>query len=156
MGVTRMNVTIRRAALDDASTLTSIALASKAVWGYDESFMEQCREELTITADYIRSSEVYVAELGERIAGFYGLTVDEPDGVLDYLYVSPDMLRHGIGRKIWDHILQTARFSHVKTLSIDAEPNAENFYRAMGAERIGLTPSGSIPGRFIPLLQLIV
>jgi len=55
-----MDVTIRRATLDESSQLTSIALASKAVWGNVESFMKQCREELTITVDYIRSGEVYV------------------------------------------------------------------------------------------------
>lgn len=36
---------------------------------------------------------------------------------------------------------------------IDADPNAEPFYRAMGAVRIGATPSGSIPGRELPLLE---
>ncbi len=85
-----MDVTIRRATRDKASTLTSIALASKAVWGYDESFMEKCREELTITVGYIRSCEVFVAVLDEQIAGFYGLTVEEPNGVVVYLYVSSD------------------------------------------------------------------
>ncbi|QQE78354.1 GNAT family N-acetyltransferase [Alicyclobacillus sp. SO9] len=151
-----MNVTIRRATLDEASTLTSIALASKAVWGYDEAFMEQCREELTVTLEYIRSCEVYVAELEEQIAGFYGLIPKKPDGVLDYLYVAPNLLKQGIGRKLWEHLLQTAKSLDLKIISIDAEPNAENFYRAMGAERIGVTPSGSIPGRFIPLLKLTV
>jgi hypothetical protein len=34
--------------------------------------------------------------------------------------------------------------------SIDADPNAEAFYLAMGAVRIGQTPSGSIPGRVLP------
>jgi len=156
MEAARMDATIRRAKLDEASRLTSIALVSKAVWGYDESFMEKCREELTITIGYIRSCEVFVAILGEQIAGFYGLTVEESNGVLDYLYVSPDWLKQGIGRKLWEHLLQTAQSLHVKTISIDAEPNAENFYRAMGAERVGLTPSGSIPGRFLPLLQFTV
>ena len=118
--------------------------------------MEQCREELTITAGYIQSCEVYVAILAQQIVGFYGLTVEESNGVLDYLYVSPDLLKQGIGRELWKHLLQTAKSLDVKTISIDAEPNAENFYLAMGAERIGMTPSGSIPGRLIPLLQLTV
>ncbi len=151
-----MDVQIRRAKLDEVSRLTALALVSKAVWGYDEAFMEKCREELTITVGYIRSCEVFVAILDEQIAGFYGLTVEESNGVLDYLYVSPKWLKQGIGRKLWEHLRHTAQSLNVKTISIDAEPHAENFYRAMGAERVGLTPSGSIPGRFLPLLQLTV
>lgn len=39
-------------------------------------------------------------------------------------------------------------------LTIDADPNAEPFYRAMGAVRIGAVPSGSVPGRELPLLEV--
>ncbi|WP_206922791.1 GNAT family N-acetyltransferase [Alicyclobacillus suci] len=150
-----MEITIRRATADDAGTLTSIAFASKAVWGYDELFMEQCRKELTITTRYIQSCEVYAAMLREQIVGFYGMTVAAPDGVLDYLFVSPNLLKKGIGRRLWDHLLQIARARQVKTISIAADPNAEYFYRALGAKRVGEIPSGSIPGRFIPLLTFI-
>jgi hypothetical protein len=41
-------------------------------------------------------------------------------------------------------------------LEIDAEPNAEGFYRKTGAQRIGETPSGSIPGRTLPLMRVRV
>jgi hypothetical protein len=37
-------------------------------------------------------------------------------------------------------------------LRIEADPNAVGFYRAMGAEQIGEAPSGSVPGRSLPLL----
>lgn len=131
MRVKILDVIIRRATTDEAHTLTSIALSSKAVGGYDDDFMNQCREELTITAEYVRSSEVYVAEFAEQIVGFYGLTVDESYAVLDFLYVSPNVLKQGIGRKLWEHLTKTAKLLGVKSISIDAEPNAENFYRSM-------------------------
>jgi len=37
---------------------------------------------------------------------------------------------------------------------IQGDPNAEGFYRAMGAERIGEQESHSIPGRMLPLFSL--
>jgi hypothetical protein len=40
--------------------------------------------------------------------------------------------------------------------SLALAPNAEGFYRKMGAERVGETPSGSIPGRMLPLMQVRV
>lgn len=36
---------------------------------------------------------------------------------------------------------------------IDAGPGAVGFYQAMGAERAGTAPSGSIPGRTLPRLR---
>jgi SAM-dependent methyltransferase len=41
-------------------------------------------------------------------------------------------------------------------LTIDADPHAEAFYVAMGAARVGESPSGSIPGRMLPRLELSV
>ena len=52
------------------------------------------------------------------------------------------------------HAIATARASGARTLRIEADPYAEPFYQAMGAMRIGETPSGSIPGRMLPLLHL--
>jgi GNAT superfamily N-acetyltransferase len=147
-----VDVLIRRAIPDEAPILTSIALSSKAVWGYDDDFIEQCREELTLTPEYVFSHEVYVAEADQQIIGFYGLIVDEAGAVLDYLYVTPNSLRQGVGRKLWQHLTQRARCLCVRSISIDADPHAENFYLAMGAERIGVTPSGSIQGRMLPLM----
>jgi hypothetical protein len=41
-------------------------------------------------------------------------------------------------------------------LLIDADPFAESFYLALGCERIGEAPSGSIPGRMLPRLRLFL
>ena len=35
---------------------------------------------------------------------------------------------------------------------IEADPDAAPFYRRMGAQDVGLAPSGSIPGRMLPKL----
>ena len=37
---------------------------------------------------------------------------------------------------------------------IESDPNAEQFYRAMGALRTGTVESGAIPGRELPLMEL--
>ncbi|WUO34741.1 GNAT family N-acetyltransferase [Streptomyces sp. NBC_00286] len=69
--------------------------------------------------------------------------------------VDPDAIaeshRQGIGRLLIEHIIATARKMELVRVSSHADQNAEPFYRAMGAKRIGTTPSGSI-GRVIPLM----
>lgn len=71
------------------------------------------------------------------------------------MIVDPDAIaeshRQGIGRLLIEHIIATARKMELVRVSSHADQNAEPFYRAMGAKRIGTTPSGSI-GRVIPLM----
>jgi len=49
-----------------------------------------------------------------------------------------------------------ARTEGFLALAIHSDPNAESFYLSHGATRTGDTPSGSIPGRILPLLRLAI
>ncbi|MDA8346677.1 MAG: GNAT family N-acetyltransferase [Thermaerobacter sp.] len=147
---------IRRAQPREAPSLTALAFRSKAVWGYKDAFMEQCREELTLTAEYISSREVYVIGSDLRVVGFYGMSIRGPIATLDFLFVDPGFLREGMGRDLWNHAIARAKLSGAASVSIDAEPHAELFYRLMGAQRIGVTASGSIPGRVLPQLRFTI
>ena len=41
-------------------------------------------------------------------------------------------------------------------MTIEADPDAAPFYRRIGARDVGTAPSGSIPGRELPLLELVL
>ena len=118
--------------------------------------MNQCRQELSITTDYIASHETYVAEENGHVVGFYGMVLQDSHAHLELLYIEPDVLQRGYGRSLWRHAVSRARLLGAKHLSLDADPHAERFYEAMGAERIGEAPSGSIPGRNLPLLRFTI
>jgi hypothetical protein len=60
----------------------------------------------------------------------------------------------GLGRVLWEHAMRAGRQAGFASLRIDADPHAEGFYRAMGAELIGATASASVPGRMLPLLRV--
>ncbi|MFM9861975.1 MAG: hypothetical protein ACKVRO_00070 [Micropepsaceae bacterium] len=51
-------------------------------------------------------------------------------------------------------VVDAARRLGSCTITIESDPGAAGFYRRMGARDAGLAPSGSIPGRFLPLLKL--
>lgn len=141
--------------------LTDIALASKAHWGYSKMFMDACRHELTVTPDDICRYTFVVAEINGEVAGFYGVKADNADppngrGELSYLFMWPANIGSGLGRLLWDDAIKTAAALRVEYLDIDADPNAEGFYVKMGARKVGEVPSGSIPGRMLPLMQVKV
>lgn len=84
--------------------------------------------------------------------GFTTLEGDPPQGVLGMMFVDPDVIGKGIGRLLFDHVVVTARELGFTQFTIDADPNAEPFYEAMGAVPVGVAPSGSIPGRTLTQL----
>jgi GNAT superfamily N-acetyltransferase len=94
-----------------------------------------------------------VAESAGRVLGFYSLDGEPPEGELGTMWVEPDAIGTGVGRRLWQHAMEAAHIAGFMVLRIEAEPFAEGFYLAMGAERVGETPSGSIPGRVLPLLR---
>jgi GNAT superfamily N-acetyltransferase len=149
-------VTMRRARPDEASMLSELALAAKGHWGYDQAFLESCRAELTFSPDDVARRHVVVAELGGLVAGFYTVDGEPPVGELGNMWVRPSEIGTGLGRLLWQDAMAAAAAAGFEHLDIDAEPNAEGFYRKMGAERVGQTPSGSIPGRILPLMRVTV
>jgi predicted N-acetyltransferase YhbS len=53
------------------------------------------------------------------------------------VWVSPEHIGAGIGRALFDHAVRRAAALGAATLIIEADPNAEGFYRRMGARRVG-------------------
>ncbi|MEV7601050.1 GNAT family N-acetyltransferase [Kitasatospora sp. NPDC089797] len=148
---------IRPARPDEAELLTGIALRAKAYWGYDEAFMAACRAELTLDAAAVERASTVVAEDGDgRLLGFAALAGTAPNGELEMLFVEPDRIGRGIGRALFAHVRDLARVRGLRRLTIDADPNAEAFYLAMGAARIGSTPSTALPGRELPRLEVLL
>jgi GNAT superfamily N-acetyltransferase len=138
----------------EAAVLTGLALRSKAHWGYDEAFMAACRDELTVGPGDMRDRRTTVAEEDGRVLGFTALSGEPPEGALAMMFVEPGAIGRGVGRFLFEHTMGHARRLGFEALTIDADPNAEPFYTAMGAVRIGATPSGSVPGRELPLLRI--
>jgi len=55
-------LTIRPATIDELSGLSDLCFRSKAVWGYDEEFMEACRGELSFEPRDLDLTPIAVAE----------------------------------------------------------------------------------------------
>ena len=127
-------------------------MRSKAHWGYSEAFLEIVRPMLTFTEHDITANPVYVLEGSDGPAGMYRLLDTPPQGTLEDLWVDPTAIGSGLGRRLFDHALMTAAALGLESLLIESDPNAEGFYLAVGAVRIGERASPS--GRVLPLLAI--
>ncbi len=147
---------IRHAHPAEAALLSDLALRSKAHWGYDDAFIAACRDDLTLSADEIATSAVYVLEAGGRVVGFHQLRGEQDEAELVNLFIDPAAIGAGHGSRLWRHAALLATAQDYRSLTVQSDPHAEGFYRAMGMVRVGETPSTVIPGRVLPQLGMVL
>jgi len=150
-------VRLRRAGPGDADALSSLAFRSKASWGYGIEFMKRCRAELTYSAEQIESPRFHfmVGEIDGAPAAFYALEIKaEHEAELEALFVRPDLIGQGLGTLLVEHMKAKARRLGVACVTIQGDPNAEEFYASIGAQAVGYRESASIPGRYLPVFTL--
>jgi N-acetylglutamate synthase-like GNAT family acetyltransferase len=132
-----MEIQIRRAKPDEASVLTEIAHAAKRHWGYPENWIEHWKDDLTITPEFILRHEVYVALAGEEIVGCCALVCGAEQAELEHMWIKPEHIGTGVGRALFLYLKERAVNLGLPALEISSDPNAEGFYRRMGAKRTG-------------------
>jgi N-acetylglutamate synthase-like GNAT family acetyltransferase len=117
--------------------------------------MADCAAELTISEADLNAHQFFVLEFNGEVIGFCALQ-DGGDGVgeLADLFVEPDRLREGHGRRLVEHAKNAARARGWRSLLVEADPNAREFYCSCGGTQIGTVPSGSIAGRRLPLMEI--
>ena len=128
-----MDITIQTAAPQQAADLSAIALKAKAYWGYSSAQLEQWKSEfLTISPEYIQANRVWVAAVDSQPAGFAAIEQHGEEAWLDHLWVLPEYIGRGIGRKLFLHVaVAFPRFVFT------SDPHADDFYHKLGARKIG-------------------
>jgi GNAT superfamily N-acetyltransferase len=150
-----MTIEIRKAAPEEAATLTEISHAAKRHWGYPEHWIQHWSADLTVTPQFITRNEVYVAAKREEILGFYALVIADGQAELEHMWVRPEHIGAGIGKELFVHAMERAASLSVGPVGITADPNAEGFYQHLGATRVGNAES-EIDGkaRLLPRLKI--
>ena len=149
---------VRPARVEEAAALSELCFHSKQVWGYDDTFMAQARQALRVKPKEIAAGNVWVAAAADQsIAGIVSLAPGGEPGTLDLdkLFIGPAWIGGGVGRLLLAHAIGEARRRGATRLTILADPNAAAFYERNGARKIGMAPSDAIPGRFVPLYEIV-
>ena len=151
-----MPLAIRRARPDEAAALTALSFRSKRHWGYDDAFMAAALPDMQIAPDLLACAIAVVAERGPELLGFYILAALPEGPTLRDLWVEPAAIGTGIGKRLWEHMLVSARDEAFRTVRIVSDPNAAGFYAKMGARRAGEAASCVVPGRLLPVFEVDV
>jgi GNAT superfamily N-acetyltransferase len=151
--------TLRLAKSSECGSLSALALRSKAYWGYDPTFLQACRGELTVNPKAAAAGRVVVLIEEDTPLGFYALDNGErsDEAEISLLFVEPAVIGRGIGRALWEHAVAKARHQGLRRLKVLSDPFALGFYRAVGATLSGKirspvrAPDGS--ERCLPVLH---
>ena len=136
------------------SELTNIAIVSKKHWNYSDELMNLWKDDLTITPDFIKENYVFhIQNNNDEIIGFYAFIVHEKQIILDSLFILPEEIGKGLGRILMNDFLEKIKKFKPENSIVEADPNAENFYKKFGFETIDYK-STKIKGRFLPIMKL--
>jgi GNAT superfamily N-acetyltransferase len=127
---------IREGRPDEFERLREIAGAAKAHWGYDPERVREWVEAGGFEPESLSTRLVYVAEAEGEPVGWAALIPSGETGWLEDLWVEPQWIGRGIGRLLFEHVLDRARALGASRLEWEAEPNARGFYERMGASYV--------------------
>ncbi|MEM9717890.1 MAG: GNAT family N-acetyltransferase [Bacteroidota bacterium] len=141
--------------LDDIQALAVIAWRAKGHWGYPKEWMENWRIVLSPDTSYIKENVVLKAEKKGEIVGWGALHFDpeQERWEIDHLWVLPEAMGQGVGKRLYQAICKRAMQIGVQKLYILSDPHARSFYEKMGAEYLAEVPSTPV-GRTLPLMQV--
>jgi GNAT superfamily N-acetyltransferase len=145
---------IEKASVEDNEILTEITKKSKAYWGYSEEQILKWKDNLTISEAYIETNSVYKLVDEDKIVGYYSFIIkEEKIAILDNLFVLPEYIGKGFGKYLMNDFLYRMRNGKFKKITLDSEPNAEDFYLKFGFKKIGEFET-SIKNRFMPIMEM--
>jgi GNAT superfamily N-acetyltransferase len=140
------------ATVADAEVLHALAVASKAHWGYPPEWIEAWAQWLFISPEYLLRHDAYKAVRGQRIVGWYALIIQDEVALLDHLWLAPDAIGIGVGRRLFVHAITHARANGCARMEWVSDPNAVGFYTHMGGTVIGETLADN--GRQLPVMRI--
>lgn len=147
---------VRRASVGDLDRINAITLAAKASWGYSEAQMDAWHDSLVTSAESIHAWPTLVADDDGELVGIVQVDPTVTPWELVSCWVAPTHMRRGVGAALLGALQSQLAGLGQAVLHIDSDPNAERFYLAQGAVRIGevAAPIDGAMHRVRPQLRL--
>ena len=142
------DLTIRLGRIEEQQGLEELQRRASPALGEYNDQLEAEPDAIYLPIEQIERGEVFVAELGDRIAGFAAVIIDDDVAELDGLFVEPDLWRQGIGAALIDFAVHHGRRQGL-AMTVIANPSAREFY-----EKCGFSVEGDAQTRFGPALRM--
>jgi len=144
---------LENANISDSNELTELTKSSKAYWGYSEKQMQEWKDELTVSEIFIKENQVVKLSIEQKIVGFYSYYIIDKDNIkLQHLFIHPNSIGKRYGSLLMNDFLKKISDDNIKIITLDADPNAEDFYKKFNFKVVGKIKS-TIKDRFLPIME---
>ena len=113
-----------------------------AHWPRSQTFLAEANRLMSLSARDLEGDQAWLVEHAGAPIGYYRLTFEGVAAEIEELFVEPAWIGRGIGRRLFEHAVATARDNGCVRLEWDSDNEARGFYLAMGAHVTGTRPSG--------------
>lgn len=149
------DITLRPAHTHEAAHLSALAMRSKSYWPYPSDYLVKCVEALRIDESYISDWPVFVGEKKGRPIGIFALKTIAGENRLDHLWIDPQFIGMGYGRKLFLAAIAEAKRRGWVGFRLAADPYALQFYLKLGGNQIGTVQSRIKPDLFLPHIEFL-
>jgi ribosomal protein S18 acetylase RimI-like enzyme len=140
----------RIATASDLGAIETVVRAAAMVWEEDRPFLEAHPDAIVVPVELVNRGQVRVAVQSDAVVGFSSYVIgDATTWEVEDLFVRPDLMRRGIGRRLLDEMIATAAEAGCTRLEVAANPQALGFY-----EKLGFVAVGVVPTRFRPAIRM--
>jgi GNAT superfamily N-acetyltransferase len=142
-----IDLLIVRAKQESLPAINALIARSKAYWAWPVEYLEQALLLHRIDADYLlRHHNFEVRDTRDELVGFFSVAASDDRVVLDNLWVSPEWIGQGIGRRACEYAFKFARDHEWTQLWVMPDPPAEGFYLRLGFVDTGERVSSRVRG----------
>jgi GNAT superfamily N-acetyltransferase len=121
---------------DEGERLREIAIAAKSYWGYDLGRVKEWAALGDFSPAGLRQKNVYAAAAERTPVGWAAAVSQAEVWWLDDLWIAPDWMSKGIGRRLFTYAAEQGRAAGGRRMEWEAEPNALGFYERMGGRHL--------------------
>jgi GNAT superfamily N-acetyltransferase len=127
------DVLIRAALHSERASLEALQRRASLANPGDRDALLANPEAIALPIEQIASGCVFVAECDGAVAGFAALLPRADGGAeLDALFVEPHLWKHGIGRRLVEHLAGVALTTGSSFIHVIGNPHAQGFYVSCG------------------------
>lgn len=127
--------------------INALIARSKAHWTWPEGYLEQALKLHIIDAHYLLSNLCFeIVEKDQQPIAFLSVVRQNAYPLLDNLWVSPEVIGRGVGRRACMYLFDLAGRHGWTTIEALPDPPAAAFYGRMGFVDTGQRVASRIPG----------
>lgn len=144
---------IRKIKPEEVVLLEDIIVDSLSVRDYSSNELKRMINRLEISNKLMQKSVIYVAELKNKIIGFWLREIQE-DLSEGRFFVLKNYMKKGVGTALWKKMVHELKESHkLEYFTFISDEAARSFYEKMGATKIDEKPSVVLLGTNVPIMR---